>query len=310
MNRKSFLKSIGAGVGAFFVNKTFGRIDNTDTLPTGMITPPYLQAGDTDGITCPAGAIELAKVQCCCSALEQWGLNVTFGKTVGKRWQRFGGTDEERLQDFQEMIDDPNIKAIVFGKGGYGTLRIIDRINWNKFMQHPKWLVGYSDLTVVHLHLHTNFNVCTIHGDMSNGFSDNPADASSTTLKDALFGSAMSYSIKSHAMNRTGKATGRLVGGNLTMINACVGSKSDISTRGKLLFIEDVSEFKYNIDRMLMTLKRSGKLDQLAGLVVGEFTAIRSDVEETFSQTVEEIVWDKVKEYDYPVCFHFPSGHI
>src|SRR4051812_31700094 len=183
MHRKTFFKKVGAGFGALLINNAFGRNEDTNSLSNQIVTPPYLQPGDKVGITCPAGAIELAKVQCCCNALEQWGLNVSFGKTVGKRWQRFGGTDEERLQDFQEMIDDPNIKAIVFGKGGYGTLRIIDKINWNKFLQHPKWLVGYSDLTVVHLHVHSNLNVCTIHGDMSNGFSDNAADASSKTLR-------------------------------------------------------------------------------------------------------------------------------
>jgi muramoyltetrapeptide carboxypeptidase len=249
-------------------------------------------------------------MQCCCNTLEKWGLKVKFGKTVGKRWQRFGGTDEERLEDFQELIDDPSVKAIIFGRGGYGTMRIIDKVNWDNFKKQPKWLVGYSDLTVVHLHIHANLNVSTIHGDMSNGFSNNASDSSCTSMKKALFGDKMEYLVKSFDMNRNGKACGKLVGGNLTIVNACNASKSDVNTTGKILFIEDVSEFKYSIDRMMMSLKRSGKLDKLAGLVVGEFTATRKDEEDTFDMRVEEIIWDKVKEYDYPVCFHFPAGHI
>ncbi|HEX8278494.1 MAG TPA: LD-carboxypeptidase, partial [Segetibacter sp.] len=258
MNRKSFLKCfISAGVGTFLMNNAFARNEETNSLPSQPVIPPYLKPGDTVGITCPAGALDLARVQCCCNTLEKWGLNVSFGKTVGKRWQRFGGTDEERLQDFQEMIDDKNIKAIIFGKGGYGTLRIIDKINWSNFKQQPKWLVGYSDLTVVHSHVHSNLNVCTIHGDMSNGFSEDPFDASCKSLKEGLFGNQMQYAVKSHMMNRPGKISGTLVGGNLTMLHACAGSKSDLNTKGKILFIEDVSEFKYNIDRMMMSLKRS-----------------------------------------------------
>jgi muramoyltetrapeptide carboxypeptidase len=311
MNRKSFLMSfMGAGIGSFLINNAFAGTEETNSLSTQAIIPPYLKPGDTVGITCPAGAVEPDKVQCCCDALKQWGLNITFGKTVGKKWQRFGGTDQERLEDFQEMIDDKNINAIIFGKGGYGTLRIIDKLDWNKFRQYPKWLVGYSDLTVVHLHVHNTLNICTLHGDMSRGFSGNFSDLSVSSIKDALFGSRMDYTLKSHVMNRTGKTTGRLIGGNLTMLNACLGSKSDVNTKGKILFIEDVSEFKYNIDRMMMSLKRSGKLDQLAGLIVGEFTAIRDDQDESFNMCIEEIIWDKVKEYNYPVCFHFPAGHI
>ena len=311
MNRKLFLRSmIGAGIATLAGTKSFAYTTQEVVKPSSTVIPPYLKAGDTVGITCPAGAIDLSNIQCCCKTLENWGLNVKFGKTVGKRWQRFGGTDQERLEDFQELIDDSSVKAIIFGKGGYGTMRIIDKINWDKFRNNPKWLVGYSDLTVVHLHVHSNLNICSVHGDMGNGFSNDPADASSTSLRQALFGDKMDYSVKSFEMNRTGKATGKLIGGNLTILNACNASKSDVSTDGKILFIEDVSEYKYNIDRMMMSLKRSGKLDKLAGLVVGEFTATRNDEEVSFDMRVEDIIWDKVKEYDYPVCFHFPAGHI
>jgi muramoyltetrapeptide carboxypeptidase len=254
--------------------------------------------------------MDAQQMQPCLSALKRWGLEVQMGKTVGRKWQRFGGTDQERLEDFQAMIDNPHVKAIIFGKGGYGTMRIIDKVNWDKFIKHPKWLVGYSDLTVVHLHVNGNFNIPTIHGDMGNGFSTDPFDPSAFSLNQALFGHKMEYHVKGHPMNRAGNTEGKLIGGNLTLVHACAGTLSDVNTDGKILFIEDVSEYKYNIDRMMMSLKRSGKLSKLAGLIVGEFTATKADIEESFPMSVEEIIYDKVKEYNYPVCFHFPSGHI
>lgn len=310
MDRKSFFRVfVPAGIAAMLAKDVLATpfTDEQGSM-TGSRIPPYLKPGDLVAITCPAGSVEMANMQPCVRTLQRWGLNVMYGKTVGKKWQRFGGTDVERLEDFQDLLDNPNVKAIVFGKGGYGTMRIIDKLNWDKFQESPKWLVGYSDLTVVHLHVHNNLRIPTIHGDMSNGFS--VEDASSTSLFNTLFGRKSEYALRSASMNRTGEAQGEIIGGNLTMLHACLGSKSDVNTAGKILFLEDVSEYKYNIDRMLMSLKRSGKLDQLAGLVIGQFTATKHDVEETFRWDIEEIIWDKVKEYKYPVCFNFPAGHI
>ena len=287
--------------------------NTTDIVVNEMlpaIIPPYLKQGDTVGITCPAGAVEMQSLQCCISTLKNWGLNVKFGKTIGKHWQRFGGTDAERLEDFQSLIDDETIQAIIFAKGGYGTMRIIDEIKWDKFRKKPKWLIGYSDLTVVHMHVHSNLNICTIHGNMSNGFNGDPGHPSAASLYEVLFGNKVQYSIKGFPLNRTGITQGKVIGGNLSMVNACAASKSDIKTDGKILFIEDVSEYKYTIDRMMMSLKRSGKLDRLAGLIVGEFTATKHEAEDSFSLGIEDIICDKVKEYNYPVCFHFPAGHI
>ncbi len=307
MNRKSFFHAfIPASLGTMLINKSFA---NPATHPAVANIPPYLKRGDTIGITCPAGPIEIGNIQPCCRALKKWGLNVRYGNTVGKQWLRFGGTDKERLEDFQSLLDDDNINAILFGKGGYGTMRIIDKLNWEKFKRKPKWLVGYSDLTTVHLHVHANLGIPTIHGDMGNGFSDD-YDASSSSLYNVLYGHKVKYNIKGSRLNRLGTAQGTLVGGNLTLLQACAGSKSDIKTEGKILFIEDVSEYKYSIDRMMMSLKRGGKLDKLAGLIVGGFTSTKSEEEESFQVSVEEIVWDKVKDYTYPVCFHFPAGHI
>lgn len=272
-------------------------------------TPLPLQPGDTVGITCPANATEY-KHLIGLNALKNWGLNVKIGNTVGKKWLRFAGTDEERLADFQQMLDDEEVKAIFFAKGGYGTMRIIDNINWDKFLDKPKWLIGFSDVTTVHLHVQANFGIPTIHADMITGFTDNLKDPSANTIHDILFGNRITYTVKGHAMNRAGTVTAQLVGGNLSLLQACSGSKSDIKTDGKILFIEDVGEYKYNIDRMMMNLKRSGKLDNLAGLMVGMFTATKSNEEETYTASIEDIIMDKVANYNYPVCFNFPSGHV
>ncbi len=308
MNRKAFLRSfIPAAIGAMASKKLLAAPVSTDFI-TSAATPPFLKEGNTVGITCPAGYVETNNLQSCFKTLKKWGLNVKYGDTVGKRWQRYGGTDAERLRDFQSLLDSDSVDAIIFGKGGYGTMRIIDKINWEKFRYKPKWLVGFSALTTVHLHIHSNLGIPTIHADMGMGLVAD--DTASTSLQDILFGKPVNYSVKGFELNRPGNASGVLVGGNLSLIQACSGSKSDIDTEGKILFIEDVNEYKYQIDRMLTHLQRSGKLDKLAGLVVGEFSATKEHHEIVYEQSLEEIIWEKVKEYDYPVCFRFPSGHI
>jgi len=307
MNRKHFFQTLlPLTVAGTLFNKTKAAKD----FYQQPILPPVLKAGDSIGITCPASPVDLIKLQDCLKALNNWGLNAELGDTVGKHWQRFGGTDEERAADFQKMLDDEHIKAILFAKGGYGVMRIIDKINWDKFLQHPKWLIGFSDLTTVHLHVNGNFDMPSLHADIAVGLSDDPTDISSTSLHDLLFGNRIEYSIAGSTMNREGFASAKMIGGNLSMIQACAGSKSDIKTDGKILFIEDVSEYKYTVDRMVLNLKRSGKLNNLAGLVVGAFSNPKKETEEAFTQTIEEIIFDKVAEYKYPVCFGFPAGHV
>jgi muramoyltetrapeptide carboxypeptidase len=307
MNRKHFLHTI---IPATLAATLFNRVNAASKkVEQATLIPPFLKSGDTVGITCPASPTEYNKL-IGIKAVKNWGLNVQVGKTVGKHWQRFAGTDLERAADLQAMLDDDNIKAIFFAKGGYGTMRMIDKIVWDNFIEKPKWLIGYSDVTTVHLHVHNNFEIPTIHGDMITGFTENPKDISANTLHDILFGNRVEYSVGGHYMNREGYASGKLIGGNLSLLQACAGSPSDINTNGKILFIEDVSEYKYTIDRMLMNLKRSGKLSNLAGLVVGQFTATKKNEEEPFPASIEEIIMDKVSEYNYPVCFNFPSGHV
>lgn len=272
--------------------------------------PPYLQRGDTVGIICPAGAMPIEKVSECIRVLnEDWGLLTKVGNTVGKQFHYFSGTDDDRLNDFQQMLDDDDIKAILCARGGYGMTRIIDRINFKSLKKKPKWIIGYSDITILHSHLYSNYYVSSIHSPMAGAFNDegfrNPYVQS---LKSVLMGDKIRYHCDSHDFNRRGEAIGELVGGNLSLLAHLTGTDSDIKTRGRILFIEDVGEYLYNIDRMMYQLKRSGKLSKLAGMIVGGFTEIK-DTTQPFGQTAYEIIRDIVSEYDYPVCFGFPVSH-
>ena len=272
--------------------------------------PPYLQKGDTIGLVCPAGYMTLDKVQTCIATLQEWGYKVKVGKTVGgDSLTYFSGTDEERLNDFQLMLDDDEIKTVLCARGGYGMGRIIDKIDFKKFKKQPKWIVGYSDITVLHSHLYTNYYISSLHSPMAGAFNEEGfKNEFVLSLKNALEGKKIKYQCGAHEYNRKGEAVGELVGGNLALLAHLVGTDSDIKTRGKILFIEDVGEYLYNIDRMMYQLKRSGKLARLAGLVFGGFTEVK-DTDRPFGNTVHEILRDIVKEYNYPVCFDFPVSH-
>ena len=272
--------------------------------------PPYLQKGDIIGIVCPAGAMPVEKVSECIRVLnEDWGFTTRVGKTVGNQYNYFSGTDEERLADLQEMLDDDTVKAVLCARGGYGMGRIIDKIDFKKFKKQPKWIVGYSDITVLHSHLYSNYYISSLHAPMAGAFNeDGFKNEYVLSLKNALEGKKVKYSCPVHEFNRKGEAIGELVGGNLALLAHLVGTDSDIKTRGRILFIEDISEYLYNIDRMMHQLKRSGKLSKLAGLIIGGFTDIK-DTERPFGKTAYEIIREIIKEYDYPVCFGFPVSH-
>ena len=281
--------------------------------------PPYLQKGDTIGMVCPAGYMAAEKVQNCIDTLQNWGYHITIGKTVGSESKTyFSGTDEERCADFQKMLDDDEVKAVICARGGYGMSRIIDKIDFKKFSKNPKWIVGYSDITILHSHLFSNYYISSLHAPMAGAFNredrpDNPDIRGFTneyllSIKNALEGKKIKYTCPVHEFNRKGEAIGELVGGNLSLLAHLVSTDSDLKTRGKILFIEDVGEQLYNIDRMLHQLKRSGKLSKLAGLIFGGFTDTK-DTERPFGQTVSEILRDIAAGYDYPVCFDFPVSH-
>lgn len=271
-----------------------------------MISPAYLKKGDKIGIVASARKVSEAEMDPGISLLKKWGLEVVPGESLYKEDHQFGGTDLERANDLQQMLDDPSIKAVIFARGGYGTLRIIDQLNFNAFRKSPKWLIGFSDITVLHSHIHP-FQIETLHAKMLLNFTKN--EASSEALRQALFGELKKYEHTPHPLNRQGIAEAELVGGNLSLLYALTGSVSDIDTKGKILFLEDLDEYLYHIDRMMLNLKRSGKLSHLKGLVVGGMTDMKDNAI-PFGKNAEEIILDAVKEFQYPVCFDFPAGHV
>lgn len=274
-----------------------------------MTIPPYLKKGDTIGITCPAGYMPLEKAQTCINTLQQWGFQIKVGKTLGNPQQNyFSGSDAERLSDLQEMIDDKEIKAILCGRGGYGVSRIIDDIDFKKFKRNPKWIIGYSDISVLHSHLNRRLNIASIHSHMAAAFNDGIDNLYIESIKKALTGKPLKYKVDSHDFNQTGKAEGRLVGGNLCLLAHTVGSPSELNVKNKILFLEDVGEYLYNIDRMMLQLKRAGWLDKISGLILGSFSDCK-DTEAPFGKTAEEILKEHLQDYDFPYCFHFPVGH-
>lgn len=272
--------------------------------------PPYLKKGDTIGLVCPAGYMPFEKVKTCVETLQVWGYNVKVGNTVGGGSSTyFSGTDAERLADFQQMLDDDEVQALLCARGGYGTGRIIDAIDFKKFRKSPKWIIGYSDITVLHSHIYSNFYISTLHAPMAGAFNEEGfRNEYVGSLKNALEGKKIRYTLPAHENNRKGEAVGELIGGNLALLAHLVGTPSDNKTRGRILFLEDVGEYLYNIDRMLIQLKRSGKLARLAGLVFGGFTELK-DTERPFGKELIAVLQEAVAEYDYPVCFDFPVSH-
>jgi len=315
MKRKQFISSILPAAallqpaGAWAAQKS---IDEEKLV----IKPPYLKKGDTIGITCPAGFITAEDIQPAVDKMKEWGFEIRIGSTVGKKDFTFGGTDEERLQDMQQMLDDKSIDAIMCARGGYGAVRIIDNIDFKKFITKPKWIIGFSDITVIHSHLNKNFGIASIHSKMCNSF---PSDWSTAepiqietieSIQKCLTGQRMQYTAEPNEKNKPGIAEGILIGGNLKTLETLAGSKSDINTDGKILFVEDTGEYLYSIDRMFWNLKRTGKLSKLKALIIGGFKIKPAeDPAEEFGKTLTDIVLEKITAYNYPVCFDFPVGH-
>jgi muramoyltetrapeptide carboxypeptidase len=270
------------------------------------LRPAYLKQGDTIGIVAPARKVSAEELAPAINILESWGLKIKTGKNIFSVQDQFAGSDAQRTADYQDMLDDTEVKAIISARGGYGSVRIIDALNFSSFKKNPKWIIGYSDVTVIHSHVHTHIGIETLHATMPISF--NKDAESLSLLKKALFGEELSYSILSTPLNRKGESKGVLVGGNLSLLYALAATPSDIDTKGKILFLEDLDEYLYHIDRMMMQLKRSGKLSGLKGLIIGNLSDMKDNTI-PFGKTAEEIILDAVKEYDYPVCFGFPAGH-
>jgi muramoyltetrapeptide carboxypeptidase len=288
----------------------FHQIKKSIKMNQSLIKPDYLKIGDTIAIVATAGiikdkepikkAIELAK---------SWGLNVLLGKNTFNQTNHFAGTDAERLSDLQLALDNKNVKAIWCARGGYGTVRIIDGVDFSKFKQYPKWVIGYSDVTVLHSHLH-NLGFETLHAmlGMSMNIEEEKRLKSVESLKSTLFGKTITYKVPNSKYNKQGNAKGELVGGNLSILQGLLGSNSSIDTSNKILFFEEIGEYLYHIDRMVYALKRSGYFKNCNGLIIGGMTKIKKNTT-PFGKTIEELILDATKEYDFPIFFDFPAGH-
>lgn len=276
-------------------------------LPESKIIPSSLKKGDKVALISTARKISEQELEFAVELLQSWGLVVVFGKHLFEEYHQFAGTDEQRAADLQAAINDPAVKAILCVRGGYGTVRIVDRVDFTPLQQHPKWIAGYSDVTVLHSALH-QLGIASIHSSMPINFSTNTATALQS-LRDALMGDSLNHQGLAHPLNRPGEARGEVIGGNLSILYSLLGSDTSIDTKGKILFIEDLDEYIYHIDRMMMNLKRNAKLSELAALVVGGMSDMH-DNSIPFGATAKEIIREAVEEYDYPLCFDFPAGHI
>jgi muramoyltetrapeptide carboxypeptidase len=269
-----------------------------------------LQKDDTIRIVAPARKILMKELEYSVQLLEKRGYHVEFGKNLFGQYHQFSGTDKERISDFQEALDDKKVKAIWCAKGGYGSIRVIDHLDFSTFALHPKWICGYSDTTVFHVCINRVVNCSSIHATMPVNIQEEKMEINSfNTLMEILQKGKISYSIPPHPLNRKGKTTGKLCGGNLSVLYSLNGSPTDLQTEKKILFIEDLDEYLYHIDRMMICLKRTGKLNKLAALIVGGMTDMHDNAV-PYGKTAEEIIMEHVAEYDYPVCFGFPAGHI
>ena len=295
MKAKTFLALIATTL--FFINNAQSQI----------IMPEFLKKGDTVGILATARKIDLVTLDPAIKLLESWGLHVIIGRSIGKEQDQLAGPDWLRATDLQEMLDNPKIKAIWAAKGGYGTVRIIDRIDFTNFVKKPKWIIGFSDITVLHSHLN-NMNTATLHAMMAIS-AGTATPLAIESLRKSLFGEKVEYTVPSHPFNKKGKAEGEIVGGNLSVLYSIMGSKSEIDYKGKILFIEDLDEYLYHIDRMMMNLKRNGYLDGLRGMIIGGMTSM-NDNEIPWGKDALEIIQDVTKDYHFPIVYDFPAGHL
>jgi len=272
------------------------------------MTPPYLQPNDEIRIISPSGVISPEHIDGAKKTLSSWGLQVTEGQHARSEYGRFAGTKEQRATDLQQAFDDPNVKAVLCSRGGYGLSQIIDKIDFSGFVKSPKWLIGFSDITILHNAI-TNLGIASLHSPMSKYLAELPADADQVQrLKEILFGELPTYQVESHPLNRMGKVQGELIGGNLAVMMGLRGTKFDLSYKNKILFLEDVGERPYKIDRMMQNLRLGGVLSEITGLVVGQFGECEEDP--LMHQSIAEIIAAAVSDYNYPVLFNFPAGHV
>lgn len=285
--------------------------NNSSTMTSKRLQAPYLKAGDTVAIVAPSGILNgrEGEVQQAVALLKSWGLHAVVGKHVFSKADHFAGTDAERCEDLQNAMDDPKISAIWCARGGYGTVRILDKLDYTEFKKNPKWIIGYSDITALHNQIH-NEGFQSLHALMCVSLTKDTSDIEDSieTFKSALFGNPVNYSLKGSNYNRTGEASGALVGGNLTVLHTMLGSKESLDTTGKILFIEEIGEYKYHIDRMLQSLKRAGYFDNCKGLIIGDMSNLRKNTT-AWGTSIEQLILDALSEYNFPIAFNMPAGH-
>jgi len=270
--------------------------------------PPFLKYGDKICIISPSGNINPEFIDGATQVLNTWGLQVCEGEFARTEYGRFAGTKEQRISDLQAAFDDSEIKAVLCSRGGYGLAQIVDKLDFTKFIESPKWLIGFSDITILHNAI-SNLGIGSIHGIMAKHLTELPADCEQVEkLKSILFGRLPEYKIQDHPQNRVGKAAGKLIGGNLSVLAGMIVTRFDLPYNNNILFIEDIDEKPYHIDRMMNNLKLSGALANISGLIIGQFSDCEEDPQ--MMQTITEIIMDAVQDYKYPVCFGFPAGHV
>lgn len=274
-----------------------------------MVRPGYLKKGDAIAVVATAKRIEFGQIDGALEELADWGLRIMCGPRLYSEANLFAGTDSERASDLQWALNDPEIKAVIFARGGYGTARIIDAIDWGRFLEHPKWLCGFSDLTALHSHVYQNLGIETLHSTMPIFFKDGVPNPGSESLRNALFGSLMPLQWEGHDLNRSGAVNAPVVGGNLSVLISLMGTSSQLDFDGKILFLEDLSEYIYHLDRMMLQLDRAGILANLAGMVVGQFTEM-NDGQPSFGKTAEQCIASWIDKYQFPVAFNAPIGHV
>ena len=311
MSKNLLTLSLICAVFFFGIKPASAQSEVTEKLNMILKQPPYLKAGDTVAIVAPSGILKNRdkEIEQAKTLLKSWGLEVVIGNHVFNKDNHFAGSDDERCEDFQKALDNPKISAIWCARGGYGTVRILDKLDYSKFKQNPKWLIGYSDITALHNQMH-NEGVESIHAMMCTSLQDDMATIEETvsTFKNAIFGKSLNYTLEGSKYNKVGNATGKLVGGNLTMLHTMLGSKTSIDVSGKILFIEEIGEYKYHIDRMLQSLKRAGYFDNCKGVIVGDMSKLRKNTT-LWGTSVEQLILDALAEYNFPIAFNMPAGH-
>lgn len=298
----------------FLLNGTiilYAQNKKEQNSPMTLKQPPYLKTGDTIAIVAPSGILNNRndEIQRAIALLKSWGLHAIVGKHVFSKDNHFAGTDDERCEDFQNAIDNPKVKAIWCARGGYGTVRILDKLDYTKLKEQPKWLIGYSDITALHNQFH-NLGLESIHALMCVSLTEDNKNLEQTieTFKAAIFGNPISYTLSGSKYNKIGSVTGQLVGGNLTVLHTMLGSNTSIDTSGKILFFEEIGEYEYHIDRMLQSLKRAGYFNNCKGVIVGDITKVRKNTT-PWGKPIEQLILDALSEYDFPIAFNMPAGH-